>query len=62
MVAMAEKDGKVSGTVNGILQCGLGGQKLSNGEKKRLLSKMRTHFRAFADLLVVILIKIPQGL
>ena len=30
--------------------------------KKRLLSKMRTHFRAFADLLVVILIKIPQGL
>ena len=62
MVAMAEKDGKVSGIENGILQCGLGGQKLSNGEKKRLLSKMRTHFRAFADLLVVILIKIPQGL
>ena len=31
-----------SGTVNGILQCGLGGQKLSNGEKKDLLSKMRT--------------------
>ena len=29
-----------SGTVNGILQCGLGGQKLYNGEKD-LLSKMR---------------------
>ena len=30
----------VSGTVNGILQCGLGGQKLTMG-KKDLLSKMR---------------------
>ena len=43
MVAMAEKDGKVSGIENGILQCGLGGQKLLDGGKKRdLLSKMRT--------------------
>ena len=43
MVMMAEKDGKVSGTVTGILQCGLGGQKLSNGGKKKdLLSKMQT--------------------
>ena len=35
MVAMAEKDGKVSGIENGILQCGLGGQKLSNAMGKK---------------------------
>ena len=50
----------ISASINGILQCGLGSQKLYCFLVKTAL--MRTHFRAFTDLWIVIIINIPKGL
>ena len=40
-----------SASVNGILQCGLGGQKLYKGEKRDLSSKMRPKCGPILELL-----------